>query len=558
MLHNAGTPQIQPQVGPTATTPNHVVRNPVRPKEGQKFQPRLPVELLRNIFEEYLRMDLPVQVLLEVCRKWRTVALETQSLWRRLLLSADAIPDSLRAGSVHACDSEERASLILKRSGEFTKLEVTLVLGPKEGDDPTPEQRVSLFKTVGHTALERISFLCVIVNPEMSLPLVTSSLEGVFMGKLPCLESLMIASAQAIGNLYEPLKALMGLIEDSSTRLKSLYLENVNKDFIVEASKKEYWLRLIRITIRNEFDSLDAAIFARPPNLEFFSFSGELIATPPPTVAHLDSSHKAPIEFPELKWLRVSLISMGTLARLRVPKLHTMAIDCVQGAYPAPAPAPGKLVIPSLKVLQIATVNPTIACINAPELDTLCLSIPALKQADADHVLKSVFYGGEGMMQPRHLTLRGPVHDKHLITALRLLGDKLVSLELDCQMPFSKTFWMEMTPGASARRAFKSVATSIASTVTGGGNVPAGGRKYKAPLLPNLRCLVVDVHKNPMAAGEGRDMRVLLSRFIEARRGNEAFKSLMRVACKWREGPGIEEMIDPPLCLSCAERAARA
>lgn len=305
------------------------------------------------------------------------------------------------------------------------------------------------------------------------------------------------------------------------------------------------------ITIRNDFDfdSLDAVVFARAPNLEFLSFSGWLIESPQSTTASPDSSQNEPIEFPELKWFRVYIISMNTLSHFRLPKLHTMAIDNV-GAYPSPDLSRGELVMPSLKVLQISTLYPTIACINAPELDTLCLSIPALKQPDADHVLKSVFHGGEGMMQPRHLTFRGPVHDKHLIAAFHLLGDRLVSVELDCQMSFSKTFWMEMTPGASPRCAFKCMAPRVASTAAGAGDVPTSGGKSKIPLLPNLRCLVVDVHKNPMAAGEGRDMRALISKFIEAR---APVGGLLRLACKWRKVGGPEEMIDPPSCPHCVD-----
>jgi len=391
----------------------------------------------------------------------------------------------------------------------------------------------------------------------------------------------MIASAQAIGNLYDPLNVMMEIIERTSTKLKSLYLENVNKDFIRTASTKDFWTRLNRITIRNEFDSLDATLFSLPPNLEFFSFSGELVATPAPYTAHLDSALRTRIDFLELKWLRVSLISMGTLARLNLPKLHTMAIDCVQGNYPMPAPPPGTLLLPALKVLQIATVNPTIACINAPALDTLCLSVPALKQADADKVLKEVFSGHDGMMKPKHLTLRGPVHDKHLVVALRILGDRLVSLELDYQLPYSKTFWQEMTPSSIPRRGFRSTAASIMATVTGGaingggsggGNTGVGGgvgvgsvgsvtslsttagRKYKQPLLPKLRCLVVDVHKSPMAQGEGREMRALLQKLVEGRRGNDMYENLLRLGCKWREGTAVEEIVDPPMCLSCADR----
>lgn len=191
-------------------------------------------------------------------------------------------------------------------------------------------------------------------------------------------------------------------------------------------------------------------------------------------------------------------------------------------------------------------------------------------------MLKAVFYGGEAMMKPKHLTLRGPVHDKHLIAALRFLGEKLVSLELDSQMPFSKTFWMEMTPSATTRRGFRAAAANIVASVTGGANASAGassttsgatattiaaaggsgggGRRYKPLLLPGLRCLVVDVHKNPMAQGEGREMRILLMKLIEGRRGNDLYEPLLRLACKWREAPGVEEIVDPPQCLSCADR----
>jgi hypothetical protein len=536
--------------------------------DGFSFQ--LPVELLRVIFEEYLRLDLPVQILLEVNRRWRTVVLETQSLWRRLLLSADAIPDSLSAGSVHACASEIQATRILNRSGAITNLEITFVLGPKEAATPTPERRASLFKTVGHTALHRISVLCIIINPRMTLPLVSASLDDVFRGSLPSLEFLKIGSTQAIGNLYEPLTALMDIIEESSTKLKSLYLENVNKDFILQASTKFFWTRLVNITIQNEFGSLDASLFSFSPYLELFSFSGELVATPAPFAAHLYSALVTLMEFPELKQLRVGLISMGTLARLHLPKLHTATIDGVARDYGAPAPPPGTLHLPALKVLQIATVDPTIACINAPTLDKLYLSIRALRQADANGMLEAVFHGGEGMMSPKHLTLRGPVEDMYLVSALRFLGKELVSLELDSQMPLGRAFWAAMTPSESTQHGFRASAASIVASVTKGayantGAVSTGGRatkaererEYKPLLLPNLRCLVVDVHKTPMAQGEGREMRILQSKLIAGRRANAQYENLLRLACKWREGPGVEEIVDPPMCPRCTDASSK-
>jgi hypothetical protein len=63
----------------------------------------------------------------------------------------------------------------------------------------------------------------------------------------------------------------------------------------------------------------------------------------------------------------------------------------------------------------VTTVNPSVACIVAPKLETLCLGIPTLKNADADNVLNAIFDGSDYMIKPQHLTLTAPVHDKHRI-----------------------------------------------------------------------------------------------------------------------------------------------
>jgi len=208
-------------------------------------------------------------------------------LWRRLLLSADAIPPSLRG----ACGSSDAIKLVLERSGA-SKLEITLVLGPDGPNSPKPEDRAALFKTVKGDPLLRVTFLCIIINPQMTLEdLVTHSLEGFFEGGLPSLESMMIASAYAIGNLYGPLEALLKLIE-GSPNLPSVYLENVNRDFIIKASAYKFWKGLARLTIRNETDAIDATIFASCANLEFLSFSGELSCP--------DQPFRKPVEFPLL------------------------------------------------------------------------------------------------------------------------------------------------------------------------------------------------------------------------------------------------------------------
>jgi len=299
-----------------------------------------------------------------------------------------------------------------------------------------PVTRSSPFKSVGHTALHRISFFCIIMNPGTTLPLVSASLRS-----LPSLESLLIASAQAIGNLYEPLSALMNIVGESSTTLTSLYLDNVNVNFILRASTKTFWTRSIQIAIRNELDTLDASLFSIPPNLAFLFFSGELAATPAPFTAHLDSALKTFIGFPKVDWLHVSLISMDDLPRLSLLTTRAAGIDCVRGNCLSPTPSLRMLDLSTLTLFQIPAAEST----HAANRTILSLTIPPLKQADADNVLNHVSCGAEAA-RPHHLTFRVPLQDVHLSVVLRFLKEKLVRLELVNRIPFSKFFWIETNP----------------------------------------------------------------------------------------------------------------
>jgi len=444
------------------------------------------------------------------------------------------------------CASKEEVSHTLQRF-DVGSLGVTFVLGTRNGGTTTSEDRARLFRTVEH-AFHRIVFLCVVVNPEITGPLVAASLHNVFKGNLPCLTSLMIASAQPVGDLYAPLNALMNIVEMTSLELKFLYLENVSKDFILQACSMKFWKRLLRITIRNEFDSFDATIFSLSRNLEFLSFSGELVTPLVPYSPHLTTR----IDFPKLQWLRVSLISMATLARLNLPKLHTMAIEYVEGNDPMPAPPPGTLCLPALTTLQIATVNPTIGCINAPVLETLVLSVPALKRVHGDKVLKEVFSGHDGMMKPRHLTFDGPVHDEYLIMALRHLEERLVSLQLGHQLQYGRAFWKAMMPKIAARHWFRRLASIVATFVCGSIKVDDGGDDaaspssrggYEGPLLPRLQCLVVT------GGAEGK-MPAQLRELMERRGGNVQCSPLLRLAWKSHDRE-VMEFVNPPLC-DCA------
>ena len=528
----------------------------------KQFSFQLPPKILHLVFKECLRLKLPFQVLFDVSKQWRAVALEIQSQLPELLPAAvipGLNPLELSNGPIAGLVRDDKSDLITHNGMcSKKKLEVEIALERKELL-PTIEVYIAiLLKPIDHAITRNITFLCVIVNHELAPPTIHSPLRDAFSGTLPCLESLVIASTQAVGNLYESLEPLMEIVEESAVKLKSLCLKNVHQDFITKAGSKSFWERLSSITIKNEFEPFNAMLLNIPPNLEELSIPGELVATPIlPTTSNF--LFEQPIRLRNLETLHVGRISMNTLSRFHLPQLQTLTIGSVHKVYPSPSPSLCSLLLPSLKVLQIETINPSIACISAPQLETLCLSIPALKQSAANHVLDSIFHGGDEMLRPKRLALGGPVHDKHLISALKSMGDKLVSLKLDSQMSFSKTFWMEMTPRAT-RREFKVVTSSLATTTatdtSGPGSAPhvEAGSNRAPLLLPNLQCLLVDVHRSPLAMGEGRQMRVLLRKLIDSRRADENYASFLRVGCKWREECGLEDMVDPSACVCCAKR----
>jgi hypothetical protein len=294
-----------------------------------------------------------------------------------------------------------------------------------------------LFNSVDPNAWQNVTFLCLILNPHMTL-------EGVFNAEFPALESLMIASAVKSPHLSDALDPLLRRISASSKRLRSIYLENIDKPFIIAASNLAFWSKLRQITIRGHLEPVDIRAFSICSNLEFLSYSSELMIT------SQDAQGMSVTEFPFLKWFRVNAISMHTLERMNIPQVHTISIDTVLSNYPYPHPAPHTVAYPTLKVLHIATVNTTPACISAPQLETLCLSIPTIKRADAGYVLNAIFDGGPGM-QPKHLTLNAPVHDEQLTAMLNKLPN-LLSLQLDEQTALTNNFFGAMTRKARGFR----------------------------------------------------------------------------------------------------------
>ncbi|KAG8754728.1 hypothetical protein FRC14_004705 [Serendipita sp. 396] len=307
--------------------------NLARTKSKRRAIERVSKDIWSTIFGYYVLLDGRVVNLLSVPRFWKEIGEQTPHLGRRMLLLEDTIPLSLRVRSVHARGEIETVERFRERSGA-SLLQLTLVLGRNKEQSPSPLIRVTLFKSVTHHVLPHITFLCIIVNPKMSIKLIEESPQDVFSGTLEALESLMIASVHPIGNLYALLEPVIRMINASSLLLSSIYLDNVNLDFITKVSALNLWTRASRLTIMNEFDALDTATFERCTRLEFLSFSGKL--------AYADTNHSRKVE-------------------------------------------------------------------------------------------------------PKDPPITAPVHDEHLLNALRRLPD-LTSLQLDHRPPFSKMFFCEMIP----------------------------------------------------------------------------------------------------------------
>ncbi|CCA70393.1 hypothetical protein PIIN_04332 [Serendipita indica DSM 11827] len=464
---------------------------------------RLPVELWRLIFEAYV-LDCPVGVLMLVCRDWNRICLDTPRIWRRILLSADTTPSSLRAGSVHTCTSKKAVNDTLKYAGA-SLLEVTLVVGPNDENAPTPEARSEFFHLV-KPHLPKVTFLCGIVNPRMTLDLVKRSLGGVFdEGDLKSLESLMIASAYPIASIWK-----------MSIEIFSLAFRSVPSGPAWSASLFATSLTLV-----------DASCFAGCTALEFLSYSGEL--------AYAETNSKRKVEYPTLKWLKVGLITMNALSMLKLPVLHTLFIDSVRNEYSDAPPPPHSIVLPQLKVFHLLTVMPTAAAIRAPKLETFHLSIQTVKQTDADNVLRAIFDGSEGMLQPKHLSISAPAHDKHLLNVLKLQPN-LISLSLDQQAQYSKSFFRELTPSTRHARSF-----------FGAGSI----KPAKPVLVPKLRSLTMDMQRIMTAKGLmtrfGKDNPTLIRELILRRSESIGCIALQRVTCRWKPNEPNEELIRPYL-----------
>ncbi|CAG7851896.1 SubName: Full=Uncharacterized protein {ECO:0000313/EMBL:CCA72101.1} [Serendipita indica DSM 11827] len=428
----------------------------------------LPVEILAIILDEYHLMDLPLTLLMTVCRTMNEVIKTTPRLWRRILISLDSMPPSLKAGSTMACATEKFLQTCIQRARN-SPLEATFVVGRIDESSPTPEFRRERFRMLMSRS-SQISFLCLIINPDTPLQVIKESFHGLFDDPtaFPALESLMIASAFPVPGLLEVFHPLLDQLERTTVKLRSVYFENVTREFILAAREYRFWRKLRRVTIKGEYSPIHITTFEGCDDLEFLSISSELLVHPscalnPPLRGGplgISDSNEMEVEaasgcesqylpvHPERKvpltkvqWLRVGAIAMSGLQELQIPNVKFLVIQSAlpDSARQTPVPA-HSIRLPNLQVFHVAASHSEIIAISAPELHTLCLQVSVLKRADADRVVSSIFHGDEGMWTPKTLSINAPIHDKHYETLYRRLPD-LETLTVTLGDKPSETFY---------------------------------------------------------------------------------------------------------------------
>ncbi|CAG7851890.1 SubName: Full=Uncharacterized protein {ECO:0000313/EMBL:CCA74919.1} [Serendipita indica DSM 11827] len=425
----------------------------------------MPVEILAMILDEYHLMDLPLTLLMTACRTLNEVIKNTPRLWRRILISLDSMPPSLKAGSTMACATEKFLQTCIQRARN-SPLEATLVVGRINESSPTPEFRRARFQMLMSRS-SQISFLCLIINPDTPLHVIKDSFHGLFNDStaFPALESLMITSALPIPGLFEVFHPLLDQLERTTVKLRSLYLGNMTRDFILAAREYKIWRKLRKITIKGNSRPFHVTIFEGCEHLEHLDISNKLLGHPsyalePPNrggpLGILDPDDmdvnemegcasetisQSRVSLRNLRSLRVGEIAMSGLQELHMPKLRHLVI---QSALPNEGHLPHlpehSISLPSLQVLHAVTSHSEINAISAPELHTLCLKVTALKRADADSIVSSIFHGGEGIWTPINLELHAPIHDKQYEEIYRRLP-QIETLKVTLTKQPSDTFY---------------------------------------------------------------------------------------------------------------------
>lgn len=405
----------------------------------------LPDEILQMILEVLHREDCPMTPIMGVCKTLKILIINSPRLWRRILVSVDLMPPSLQTGSTMSCGGENLLRNCVERV-RSAPIEATLVIGQITSDSPAASVRAERYKIVLQKS-SQITFLCLIINPGTPISEVVESFQHIFTSGFEALESLMIASAVPLSGLIKAFSGLLDRINTTSTKLRSLYLENVSKEFVMEVRQREFWKALSRVTLKGEYQPLHAMVFDQCNKLDFLSFTGELHANREdapfpvgatatqlqnnalsqplhtmqdrPLTGDTSNEGRHDVQLPNLQWLRVGAITMHGLSQLVIPRVRFLVIQTALRDYVKDTPAPHSVIFPEVEVLHISSIHSHIACIVAPKLQTLCLQVQVLKKADANGILDRVFDGHPTMLTPKNLSLSSLAHDKYIISVLK-------------------------------------------------------------------------------------------------------------------------------------------
>lgn len=216
---------------------------------------------------------------------------------------------------------------------------------------------------------------------------------------------------------------------------------------------------------------------------------------------------------------------MGSFRALSLPSLDNLVIEEVLTDGIGISTL---LHFPSLRVLDITTVNATVKTLVAPRLETLCLTIPTLRTADADHVFQAIFDGENHWPRPRNLSIAAPINDKYLLDALARIPD-LHTLTLDHQMGLTKNFFKQLTPPHSRRKHCHLPLFQIFLD--------------KPKLCTNLRNLNLDLRRTPKHDNIAR----MLKDLIKGRKSSPEYLDLWSVTVKWLDSGRKEQLVQTPI-----------
>ncbi|CCA72100.1 hypothetical protein PIIN_06036 [Serendipita indica DSM 11827] len=433
-------------------TDGHTLSTSLTPSHGIAPMPRpLSLEILLMILDECHQSNHSLMQL-KLTSKWvNAVIMNTPRFWRRVLVSVDHIPPSVKQGGNVACGTENILKTCIERARN-SPLEATFVVGPIDESSPTPEVRRARFgMLMSHSS--QITLLCIIIKPGTPIHVIKESFRGLFNDStvFPALDSLIIASAYPFLGLLEDFRALLARLEQTSHKLRSVEFDNVGERLIHNASISTFWRKLHRIILQGEHLRLCATIFNGCKDLKELFVSGEVHLLPKGPIAPIHGNrHNAIANVAEcsaahesrLQSLCIGAVTMKSLQVFSFEGLKELTIGCTIDGNTEAIPNRHSMNLPRLKVLRIASLHSQIIAISAPVLHTLCLQVH--RSTNADAVVMQIFHGEKDMWKPKVISLNlAASYDvyEHVFTVIEDIETLRVALYSRPSEVFYRTFW---------------------------------------------------------------------------------------------------------------------